>query len=150
MRSAGRRRSCATAEPIAPPICAIGPSRPTEAPHPSDSAAPSAFEHDPLPLDPRAAEIHHLEKIRKAVAEHVARKQAVEQDHPDAAAQQHHRHQRKPQAAARDFERAPFQAQEDPGEEFDQHAEAQIAERGQQPDRRRQQNLQRVVELVSA
>ena len=42
-RSVGTRSSCATAEPIEPPICAIGPSRPTDAPQPSEIAAPSVF-----------------------------------------------------------------------------------------------------------
>ena len=36
-------RSCAMVDPIAPPICAIGPSRPTDAPAPSEIAAPAAL-----------------------------------------------------------------------------------------------------------
>jgi hypothetical protein len=50
----------------------------------------------------------------------------------------------------RDSKRAPLQSLEEPGEKLDQRAEAQVAERGQHADQRRQQNLQRVVELVSA
>ncbi len=35
--------SNATALPIEPPICAIGPSRPTAAPHPRETAEPRVF-----------------------------------------------------------------------------------------------------------
>ena len=42
-RRDSERSSCATNDPIEPPICAIGPSRPTDAPAPSEIAAPSVF-----------------------------------------------------------------------------------------------------------
>ena len=39
----GSRENCATAEPMAEPICTMGPSRPTVAPEPMESAEAMVF-----------------------------------------------------------------------------------------------------------
>ena len=47
IRSVSRRRTWATVEPAAEPICTIGPSRPTEPPPPMHSADASALTRRP-------------------------------------------------------------------------------------------------------
>ena len=108
------------------------------------------FDKNPSALDTRAAEIHLLEKIRKAVAEHVAAKEAVEEEHADCTARQHERNKREQRATARNMERVPFEAEKHRFGKMDQLAKSQIAERRQHADDRGEQDHLEIVELVGA
>jgi hypothetical protein len=107
-RSGDNFLSCATADPIAPPTCAIGPSRPTD--------------ENPPALYPRAAEIDHLEKIRESVTQHVFGKEAVEQQYRRAAAEQDHDDEPAMPSAELNPECVPLELAKQPREKFDQFA----------------------------
>ena len=103
--------NCATAEPMAPPTCAMGPSRPTDHPEPSESGSARSLDENPSALDARVTEIHLLEKIREPVAEHVAAKDAVKQQHPDGAGRQHERNRNAGKCRRAQFAAGPFEIQ---------------------------------------
>ena len=108
------------------------------------------LDEDPAPFDLGRAEIDHLEKIRKAVTEHVAGKNSVEQQDGDAAAHQDHGDQRAIPSAVVDAERVPLEPAKQPREKFDQAAKAEIAERREHSHGHCEQNQLDVFELVAA
>ncbi len=91
LRRDSSRSSCATNEPIEPPICAIGPSRPTDGAGAERDGGAERLDDHPAPLHASALEVHHLEKPREAIAERMSREEALEEEQRDAAGGEHDR-----------------------------------------------------------
>ena len=75
--------NCATAEPMAPPTCAMGPSRPTDHPEPSESAAPAALTKIHPRLMRALPRFTCSRKFGNPYPRHVAAKNAVKQKHAE-------------------------------------------------------------------
>src|SRR5208282_2010912 len=104
------------------------------------------LDHDPPPPQTRVPEIYRLEKVGKAIAQHVARKEVIEQQQRAATAHQNDRRQKAPPAAA-DAEQVALLLKEDPTEKVDQFAQTEVAERREYADPHGQQDQFDVFEL---
>ena len=81
--------------------------------------------------------------------EHVAAKEAVEEQHTERAGCEHNRDERAPRAAAEDLERIPNDPAKKFFREMDQRAKSQVAQRRERAGNRGEQNHLDVVVLIA-
>ena len=106
------------------------------------------FKKYPPTLDPRSLEMNHREKIRKPITQHVARKEVIQHKQHYTAAKQNHRRKGCERTAFFDFKRSPLESAKDGGGKIDQQPEAEISQRGERANQRREQDGPDVLDLV--